>query len=95
MLLEAVAGCAPASSSTSPATAPTRAALEALADERGASDRVRFHGRLPTDALQELLRSASVAAVPSRWYENQPIAVLEAFASGVPVVATTSAASPS
>jgi glycosyltransferase involved in cell wall biosynthesis len=67
---------------------PARASLEALAIERGASDRIRFHGRLPTDILQELLRSASVAAVPSRWYENMPLAVLEAFASGLPVVGT-------
>jgi len=68
---------------------PSRASLEALADERGASDRIRFHGRLPTDTLQALLRSASVAAVPSRWYENMPLAVLEAFASGLPVVGTS------
>ena len=49
---------------------PSRASLEAQANERGASERIRFHGRLPSDTLQELLRSASVAAVPSRWYEN-------------------------
>jgi glycosyltransferase involved in cell wall biosynthesis len=29
-----------------------------------------------------------VSVVPSRWYENQPLAVLESFACGVPVVAT-------
>ena len=34
----------------------------------------------------ELLRGAAVAAVPSRWYENMPLAVLEAFGAGVPVV---------
>jgi glycosyltransferase involved in cell wall biosynthesis len=67
---------------------PAREPLERLAIERNVSDRVRFHGRLPADALQELLRSASVAVVPSRWYENMPLAVLEAFASGLPVVGT-------
>jgi glycosyltransferase involved in cell wall biosynthesis len=67
---------------------PARASLEALARDRSATDRIRFHGRLPTDALQELLRAACVAAVPSRWYENMPLAVLEAFASGLPVVGT-------
>jgi glycosyltransferase involved in cell wall biosynthesis len=67
---------------------PARPALERLAADRGAADRITFHGRLATEALQELLRSSSVAAVPSRWYENMPLAVLEAFASGLPVVGT-------
>jgi glycosyltransferase involved in cell wall biosynthesis len=62
-----------------------RARLEALAAER-APGRVRFHGRLDRDRLLALVRSATVVAVPSRWHENQPMAVLEAFACGVPVV---------
>jgi glycosyltransferase involved in cell wall biosynthesis len=49
---------------------------------------VRFHGRLPFEGVQELLRASSVAVCPSRWYENQPLAVLEAFACGRPVVGT-------
>jgi glycosyltransferase involved in cell wall biosynthesis len=66
---------------------PRRAALEALAADR-APGRVRFHGRLPRERLLELVRSAAVAVMPSRCHENQPMAVLEAFACGVPVVAT-------
>ena len=65
---------------------PSRPALEALA--KGAAGRVRFHGRLPFEGVQELLRASSVAVCPSRWYENQPLAVLEAFACGLPVVGT-------
>jgi glycosyltransferase involved in cell wall biosynthesis len=67
---------------------PARASLEALADELGVRDRVRFHGRLATTELETLLRRAAVALVPSRWYENQPLAVLEAFACGLPVIGT-------
>ena len=67
---------------------PARPALEELAAELGVADRVRFHGRLATPELQAMLRRAAVAVVPSRWYENQPLAVLEAFASGLPVVGT-------
>ena len=66
---------------------PSRAALQELAD-RVAPGRVRFHGRLPKDRLHDLVRSAGVAVVPSRWYENQPLAVLEAFGCGVPVIGT-------
>jgi glycosyltransferase involved in cell wall biosynthesis len=66
---------------------PDRAALTALA-ERVVPGRVRFHGRLGTAALHDLIRTAATVAVPSRWYENQPLSVLEAFGCGVPVVAT-------
>ncbi|MER7166921.1 glycosyltransferase [Micromonospora sp. NPDC000207] len=66
---------------------PARADLTDLAARR-APGRVRFHGRLDKARLQDLLRSGAVAAVPSRWNENQPMAVLEAFACGLPVVAT-------
>jgi glycosyltransferase involved in cell wall biosynthesis len=65
---------------------PARSELERLAAERGVADRIRFHGRLATDRLRQLLLTSSVAVVPSRWYENMPLAVLEAFASGLPVV---------
>jgi glycosyltransferase involved in cell wall biosynthesis len=67
---------------------PARADLEALASTLGIGDRVTFHGRLPLAEVHELLRAASVAVCPSRWYENQPLAVLEAFACGLPVVGT-------
>jgi glycosyltransferase involved in cell wall biosynthesis len=67
---------------------PVRSSLEGLARARGADDRVRFLGRLPVDRLRGVLRDGSVAAVPSRWYENMPLAILEAFASGLPVVGT-------
>ena len=64
---------------------PARAELEALAAAQ-APGRVTFHGRLPKDQLFDLLRASSVALVPSTWYENQPMAVLEGFAIGLPVV---------
>jgi glycosyltransferase involved in cell wall biosynthesis len=67
---------------------PARRQLEAHAAALRARDRVTFHGRLDPLPLQDLLRASAVAAVPSRWYENMPLAVLEAFAVGLPVVAT-------
>ena len=67
---------------------PARQALEARALARGVADRVTFHGRLSFDGVQQLLRASSVAVCPSRWYENQPLSILEAFACGLPVVGT-------
>nr|MDT0658531.1 glycosyltransferase [Micromonospora sp. DSM 115978] len=66
---------------------PAAPALRELA-QRVAPGRIRFHGRLDKPRLQALIRAAAVVAVPSRWHENQPMAVLEAYASGVPVVGT-------
>jgi glycosyltransferase involved in cell wall biosynthesis len=66
---------------------PEAAEYRTLADATGASN-VRFHGLVPRDRVIEALRKAAVCAFPARSYENLPLAVLEAFASGVPVVAS-------
>jgi glycosyltransferase involved in cell wall biosynthesis len=68
-------------------TGPEEDDLRRRADRHG-NGRVVFHGRLPREGVQQLLAGAGVAVVPSRWYENQPLSVLEAFAAGVPVVAS-------
>ena len=39
--------------------------------------------------MPALLRSARALVVPSRWYEGQPRVILEAFAAGVPVLASS------
>ena len=67
---------------------PARSSLERLAATLGVRDRVRFHGRLAAGDVHRRMREAAVVVVPSRWYENMPITVLEAFAAGVPVVAS-------
>ncbi|HET7389134.1 MAG TPA: glycosyltransferase [Nocardioidaceae bacterium] len=66
---------------------PHALALRALGDEL-APGRVRFHGRLPRNRVLDVIRANAVVVVPSRCNENQPMAVLEAFACGVPVVAS-------
>jgi glycosyltransferase involved in cell wall biosynthesis len=45
-----------------------------------------FVGHLAGDALKEMIDRASVIVVPSEWYENCPMSVLEAMAYGKPVV---------
>ncbi len=56
-----------------------------------ASDRlpnVRYVGPLDADHLRELQAGALAVVVPSVCYENQPYAVLEAFAAGTPIIGT-------
>lgn len=38
------------------------------------------------DALQELIRSSICTVLPSEWYENCPMSVLESYAYGKPVI---------
>ncbi|MGH2540128.1 MAG: glycosyltransferase [Actinomycetota bacterium] len=61
----------------------------------GATDgRVRFHGQVEPDRIPELLAEARALLVPSRWYEAAPRTIVEAYASGVPVVASDIGALP-
>ncbi len=66
---------------------PLEAALRGRAEALGLTDRVHFAGYLPYPALPALYRTADVMALPSR-YEGFPKVVLEALASGLPVVAS-------
>lgn len=47
-----------------------------------------FVGYLAGDVLKEMINRASVVVIPSEWYENCPMSVLEAMAYGKPLVAS-------
>ncbi len=68
-------------------TGPELAALQSLTDALGLVGYVQFAGRLDRDAMADCLRHSSVALNPSL-ADNTPNSVLEALASGVPVVST-------
>lgn len=51
-----------------------------------ARDSVQFPGRIAFDKVPAALREIDVLVVPSIWWENSPLVIHEAFASGVPVV---------
>jgi len=68
------------------------ATSKAIADA-GLTDRVRFVSGLPDGELAELLGSAQVVAVPSR-YEGFSLPAVEAMACGTPVVASRVGALP-
>jgi glycosyltransferase involved in cell wall biosynthesis len=66
---------------------PEETALRALARELGVADAVAFSGRVENRDMPALYQSASLMLNPST-VDNMPISILEAWASGVPVVST-------
>ena len=60
---------------------PLRSPLEAQAPPG-----VRFAGRLPAGQVRDLMLTSRTLAVPSVWYEGQPMVQLEALAAGLPMV---------
>ncbi len=65
---------------------PEEAELRRLA-EYYAPGSVEFLGHLDARKLTAQMASARAVVVPSRWPENTPAVILEAFAAGAPVVA--------
>jgi len=65
-------------------TGPDAARLGAMSADL---DNVRWLGRLGPEDLEAERAAAWAVAVPSRWYENAPLSVIEAFCSGRPVLA--------
>jgi len=58
--------------------------MRRLATELNAD--VSFLGFLTGEPLHEVVRSARAVVLPSEWYENAPMIVLEAYALGKPVI---------
>ncbi len=49
---------------------------------------VQFLGYMKNEALYREIKRSMVVILPSEWYENNPISVLESFALGKPVIGT-------
>lgn len=65
-------------------TGPEEAELKRLASSLGGD--VEFTGYLSGEALRAAVASARAIVVPSEWYENAPISVMEASALSLPVI---------
>jgi glycosyltransferase involved in cell wall biosynthesis len=59
------------------------AQLRTLAGDR---PHITFHGRFENSRAGEILAGLDLVVVPSTWYENSPLSILEAHAAGTPVV---------
>lgn len=51
-------------------------------------DSIRWCGSYQKSQLSDILSNLDVLVVPSRWYENSPSVIWEAYMAGLPVVAT-------
>ncbi len=65
-------------------TGPDEAELKALAAELNAP--VTFAGYVTGAKLHRLIGEARALVLPSEWYENAPVSILEAYALGTPVI---------
>jgi glycosyltransferase involved in cell wall biosynthesis len=66
---------------------PLRGQFERMAEELGAASTIKFTGHLTKQSLAEQLRASDAFSLFSE-YENYSNAVLEAMASGIPVIAS-------
>ncbi len=64
---------------------PVRDEVAALAEAAG---RVELLGRRPREEIFDLMKGARFLVFPSEWYEGFPMTIAEAFACGVPVLAS-------
>jgi len=87
LLIEAIARLKEAPHLVMGGGGPMQAACLALAERRGISSRVTFAGRKTPREIATLMNAADLLALPSR-NEGVPNVILEAFASGLPVVAS-------
>jgi glycosyltransferase involved in cell wall biosynthesis len=55
---------------------------------------VEFRGQIPAEEVAPVLAQARALMVPSRWYEAAPRSIIEAYATGVPVIASDIGALP-
>lgn len=67
------------------------AAMLREVDRLGLREVVKFHGRVPDDALERLYRGADLFVMPSR-YEGYGIVYAEAMRAGLPLIAVDSGA---
>jgi glycosyltransferase involved in cell wall biosynthesis len=65
-----------------------REELERMAAALGVAGKVRFTGKIDNREIDRIYRETDVLVVPSVWYENQPVTIMEAMASRTAVIAS-------
>jgi glycosyltransferase involved in cell wall biosynthesis len=65
-------------------TGPEEHSLRFLSEKTKAD--IKFLGYLKGSALHDVIRSSRAVVLPSEWYENAPLSIMEANALGKPVI---------
>jgi glycosyltransferase involved in cell wall biosynthesis len=73
-------------------TGPLESEIRKLIDGRGYS--VKMEGFCSGERLAELYRNSAFTVLPSEWYENASMCILESFAYGKPVLASNIGGNP-
>ncbi len=60
--------------------------LEELKERYDGYNTIKFLGRIGAQEVNALLADARFSVVPSEWYENNPLSVIESLCAGTPVV---------
>lgn len=63
---------------------PDRLELENIDKNRNSS--ISFEGYLKGKSLHDVIKKAKACILPSEWYENAPLSILESYAFGKPVI---------
>jgi len=66
---------------------PYRKQYKEYAYELGIKDKVNFHGLKTKEEIAQFMRNADIFVLPSVW-ENLPCVLIEAMASGLPIIAS-------
>lgn len=64
------------------------ALASAVRDSAARNPRVQWLGEIPHPQILEQMRGAQFLVCPSTWYECFPLVIVEAYASGLPVIAS-------
>lgn len=59
---------------------------DSLKQQYAHCNNIRFLGRLEANEVTSLLAQATASVLPSEWYENNPLGVIESLCAGTPVV---------
>jgi glycosyltransferase involved in cell wall biosynthesis len=70
------------------APAHHRQYFEGLQAAAGQDPRIQFRGTFPKEDLNRVFQGIDVLVVPSIWYDNMPLVIHAALATGTPVIAS-------